>query len=98
MAAEECPKISDIIASREANGQVPFFSFEFFPPRTPAGVETLYQRLNHLKKQGFLNVFINAFVFFLSFFSFHFLGFSLSLGALGVELCIFYAQSVAPIL
>jgi methylenetetrahydrofolate reductase (NADPH) len=37
-----------IIDKIRANTQEPFFSFEFFPPKTEAGVENLYQRMDRM--------------------------------------------------
>jgi hypothetical protein len=44
-------KISEKIAAYEANPE-PFFSFEYFPPRTDDGVANLYKRLDRMKNQG----------------------------------------------
>lgn len=43
-------KISDILHERsESDG--PFIAFEYYPPRTPAGVENLRKRLHRMKTQ-----------------------------------------------
>lgn len=41
------PKIADKIRHREAEGR-PFFSFEYFPPKTETGVTNLYQRIERM--------------------------------------------------
>ena len=41
-----------MISEREAAGAVPYFSFEYFPPRTEDGVKNLYERLDRMAKQG----------------------------------------------
>ena len=41
------PKIGDRI--KELNGK-PFYSFEYFPPKTPAGVQNLYERVERMGK------------------------------------------------
>lgn len=41
------PKIGDRI--KELNGK-PFYSFEYFPPKTPAGVANLYERVERMGK------------------------------------------------
>ena len=45
------PKITDKVAAwREQNpGKTPF-SFEYFPPKTPAGVANLYERAERMAK------------------------------------------------
>mmetsp|Transcript_9918 Transcript_9918/g.17867 ORF Transcript_9918/g.17867 Transcript_9918/m.17867 type:complete len:615 (-) Transcript_9918:1080-2924(-) len=40
-------KISDKIAQREKEGK-PFFSFEYFPPKTESGVVNLYERVERM--------------------------------------------------
>ncbi|TMW63252.1 hypothetical protein Poli38472_002193 [Pythium oligandrum] len=40
-------KISDKIAQSLAKGET-FYSFEFFPPKTPAGVDNLYTRMDRM--------------------------------------------------
>lgn len=44
-------KIIDQIREREAAGRVPYFSFEYFPPRTEEGVTNLNARLIRMAKQ-----------------------------------------------
>jgi len=44
-------KIIDAIHEREAAGAVPYYSFEYFPPRTEDGVKNLYERLDRMAKQ-----------------------------------------------
>ena len=44
--AEKMVKIIDKI--RQAPKTQPFFSFEFFPPKTEAGVENLYLRMDRM--------------------------------------------------
>lgn len=41
------PKIADKIAYRQNEGR-PFFSFEYFPPKTETGVTNLYQRVERM--------------------------------------------------
>lgn len=41
------PKIADKIRAREAENR-PFFSFEYFPPKTPKGVSNLYKRVERM--------------------------------------------------
>lgn len=41
------PKIADKIRHRENEGR-PFFSFEYFPPKTETGVTNLYQRVERM--------------------------------------------------
>lgn len=41
------PKIADKIRQREAEGR-PFFSFEYFPPKTEQGVNNLYKRVERM--------------------------------------------------
>jgi methylenetetrahydrofolate reductase (NADPH) len=43
------PSISDKIRQREAEGKT-FFSFEYFPPKTEAGVANLYERAERMAK------------------------------------------------
>jgi len=43
------PKIGDAIKVSEAEGK-PFYSFEYFPPKTPAGVMNLYERVERMAK------------------------------------------------
>jgi len=43
--------VIDKIRAREAAGQVPYFSFEYFPPRTSDGVTNLYARLGRMTAQ-----------------------------------------------
>lgn len=49
-------KVIDLINQRKEEakgGEVePFFSFEYFPPRTDEGVANLYKRLERMKKKG----------------------------------------------
>ena len=45
------PKISDKIKEAEA-AHKPFIAFEFFPPRTPEGLENLYKRCTNFAAQG----------------------------------------------
>ena len=40
-------KIIDKINKNNESGQ-PYFSFEFFPPKTEAGVQNLYQRMDRM--------------------------------------------------
>jgi len=49
-------KISEILAS--AKGNRPVFSFEFFPPKTPEGEESLYRTIDDLKtlKPDFVSI------------------------------------------
>lgn len=44
-------KIIDKINKAIADGN-PFFSFEFFPPRTDEGVENLFERLDRMASYG----------------------------------------------
>ena len=62
MSAEEAPvaapaeaqavapaeKIIDKINRCVAEGKTPFYSFEYFPPRTEDGVKNLYDRLDRM--------------------------------------------------
>lgn len=50
-------KISEILARKAATG-APLFSFEFFPPKTPKGEESLYQVIDELRdlKPGYVSV------------------------------------------
>jgi len=48
MSAE---KIIDKINKREAEGAVPYYSFEYFPPRTDDGVKNLYARIGRMAQQ-----------------------------------------------
>eukprot|EP00027_Filamoeba_sp_ATCC50430_P007621 CAMPEP_0168559490 /NCGR_PEP_ID=MMETSP0413-20121227/10553_1 /TAXON_ID=136452 /ORGANISM="Filamoeba nolandi, Strain NC-AS-23-1" /LENGTH=583 /DNA_ID=CAMNT_0008590725 /DNA_START=35 /DNA_END=1786 /DNA_ORIENTATION=+ len=41
-------KISDVIKKKTEEAKVPFFSFEYFPPKTDKGVENLYERLERM--------------------------------------------------
>lgn len=41
------PKIADKIRAREAENRA-FFSFEYFPPKTPQGVNNLYKRVERM--------------------------------------------------
>lgn len=45
-------RIAEILAerSREASGGAPVFSFEFFPPKTPKGEESLYRAIEELRE------------------------------------------------
>lgn len=43
------PLIADKIAARSAEG-TPFFSFEYFPPKTETGVANLYDRVDRMAK------------------------------------------------
>lgn len=40
--------IDKLIAVEATNGLEPYFSFEFFPPKTAAGVENLYLRMERM--------------------------------------------------
>jgi methylenetetrahydrofolate reductase (NADPH) len=40
------------IRKRIANGDQPFFSLEFFPPKTANGVVNLFSRLDRLREGG----------------------------------------------
>jgi len=44
-------KIVDKINRREQAGEVPYFSFEYFPPRTEQGVNNLYARIERMAQQ-----------------------------------------------
>jgi len=45
------PKISTLLAEhRRSNASSPPYAFEFYPPRTPAGVKKLYERLESMAK------------------------------------------------
>lgn len=44
-------KINELIAAKSAAGET-FIAFEFFPPRTEAGVEALYGRMERFRAQG----------------------------------------------
>lgn len=49
------PKILDILKKRQEEHKdkdVPLFSFEYYPPKTPAGVISLYKRVWRMNKQG----------------------------------------------
>ncbi|PRP86322.1 methylenetetrahydrofolate reductase [Planoprotostelium fungivorum] len=41
-------KVIDLINERIRNNQTPFYSFEYFPPKTEKGVENLYERLDRM--------------------------------------------------
>ena len=57
-------KISDKIAQASKNGQ-PWWSFEFFPPRTEDGWVNLYDRIERMQLLG--PIFVD--ITFVSFFS-----------------------------
>ena len=44
-------KIVDLIKAKEA-AKEPFIAFEYYPPRTDAGLEKLYERVQRMKLQG----------------------------------------------
>lgn len=44
-------KISERIRNKETSGQ-PYFSFEYFPPKTPEGVANLYARIERMRELG----------------------------------------------
>lgn len=49
------PKIIDILKERVENQKdkdIPLFSFEYYPPKTPKGVIALYKRVWRMNKQG----------------------------------------------
>jgi methylenetetrahydrofolate reductase (NADPH) len=48
--ASDAEKIVDKINRRVAEGTTPFYSFEYFPPRTEDGVKNLYDRLDRMAK------------------------------------------------
>jgi len=50
MSNNTAEKIIDKIHRREAEGSTPFYSFEYFPPRTEDGVKNLYERLDRMAK------------------------------------------------
>eukprot|EP01117_Protostelium_nocturnum_P012738 TRINITY_DN4706_c0_g1_i1.p1 TRINITY_DN4706_c0_g1~~TRINITY_DN4706_c0_g1_i1.p1 ORF type:complete len:596 (+),score=215.73 TRINITY_DN4706_c0_g1_i1:440-2227(+) len=41
-------KIIDLIEKRISESKVPFYSFEYFPPKTEKGVENLYDRMDRM--------------------------------------------------
>eukprot|EP01116_Phalansterium_solitarium_P003876 TRINITY_DN14707_c0_g1_i1.p1 TRINITY_DN14707_c0_g1~~TRINITY_DN14707_c0_g1_i1.p1 ORF type:complete len:591 (-),score=263.10 TRINITY_DN14707_c0_g1_i1:551-2323(-) len=45
-------KLIDVINQKVAAQQTPFFSFEYFPPKTEKGVENLYARLDRMALLG----------------------------------------------
>lgn len=45
-------KLIDIVNQKLAAEQTPFYSFEFFPPKTEKGVENLYARLDRMALLG----------------------------------------------
>jgi 5,10-methylenetetrahydrofolate reductase len=45
------PKISEILAVAEKEDR-PWIAFEYFPPRTPEGVKTLYSRFKRMASQS----------------------------------------------
>ena len=45
-------RICDKIAQRQLEGTLPYFSFEYFPPRTDEGVKNLYKRIERMAQQG----------------------------------------------
>merc|ERR1712054_716400 len=49
--AAPAEKIVDKINRREQAGEVPYFSFEYFPPRTEQGVSNLYARIERMAQQ-----------------------------------------------
>ena len=44
---QEDERIGDLLEARKGE-TTPWFSFEFYPPRTPEGVEKLYERLGKM--------------------------------------------------
>lgn len=45
-------KIIDIINKKVEEGKLPYYSFEYFPPKTERGVENLYDRLERMSALG----------------------------------------------
>ena len=44
-------KITDKLAKAEREGR-PFWSFEFFPPRTAQGLQNLFDRIERMRELG----------------------------------------------
>ena len=50
-------KINELLAAAEAtSADSPYFAIEFFPPRTPEGLEKLYERCPRFKAQGVVHM------------------------------------------
>jgi methylenetetrahydrofolate reductase (NADPH) len=45
----DTPKVHEKIAHKQETGKV-FFSFEYFPPKTPSGVDNLYDRIDRMAR------------------------------------------------
>ncbi|GJQ09562.1 hypothetical protein GpartN1_g1353.t1 [Galdieria partita] len=45
----DTPKVHEKIKHRQDTGKV-FFSFEYFPPKTPSGVDNLYDRIDRMSR------------------------------------------------